>query len=183
MSLKRTSVEESSDSEFEVFKPRKNPDLSLPEDFCSSSSDMKFLVTGSWLPQLMAEKTPLIDFVINKTSSLFVWQFHIGNKKQNHLYEVWSRTNKINNTKATVNLTELDREKIPLNFNISVSCKQFPVFDLKLNFWDPGNDPNGITRTAANWDVSLTVESTGVDPNSVTHVVVEGGWEVRLLTP
>ena len=177
LSLDRSFHEAASDGIYEAFKPRKLPHLSFPTGFCGSSSDMVFYVTGSWIPQAMGERTPIIDFVLNKTSSLFVWQFHIGNKKENHLYEVWSRTNKINNTKSTVNMTELTRDPIPSKFNISITCSQFPVFSLKLNFWDPGNDPNGINRDSQKWDVDLTVDDR-VDPDTVSHIHIEGGIEV-----
>ena len=60
-------------------------------------------MTGTWLQGQMVEKTPQVRFVMNKTSDLLHWEFKIGNKKTNHYYEVWSKTNRVNNTKVHVN--------------------------------------------------------------------------------
>ena len=178
-SLSRLWFSEKEDNDLEFFTPKKLPlkFLTFPTGFCSSSSNMKFVLSGTWLQQQMVEKTPQVRFVFNKTSDLLHWEFKIGNKKTNHYYEVWSKTNRDNNTKILRNLTELNRDPIPSKFNLSITCSQFPTINFKLNFWDPTGDVNGISRDSNNWDADLTGDSA-VDPDTTDHILVQGGMQV-----
>ena len=90
------------------------------------------------MPNQMVSATPLVIFKINKTTDLFNWQFKIGSKKENHLYEIWSRTHGDNNTNVVRNLTDLPRDPLPTKFNLTIICN-FPTFEVQLNFWEPGN--------------------------------------------
>ena len=181
LSHTRIPYEKGKDNDLEFFKPRKLPVkfLTFPVGFCSSSSDMVLQVTGSWQPLQLAAKPPIIQFYVNKTTDLFFWEFKAGSKKENHMYELWSRTNKQNNTNLMVNLTEMQRDPIPTQFNITISCKQFPVFNVKLNFWDNSTgDPNAISRDTANWDADITVDNN-VNPDVTEYVTIDGAMEVE----
>ena len=107
---------------------------SLPGGFCSPGSRLRLLVTGAWQPTQMASKTPQLQLSINRTTDLFHWEFKLGGKKSgNHQYEVWSRTNRVNNTKQTVNLTLLPRElSTAPTFNLSLSCASFPNLEVTI---------------------------------------------------
>ena len=137
---------------------------------------MIFQMTGSFLQQQLEANQPLIDFVVNRTTSLFMWQFKVGNKKQNHFYEMWSTTNKVNITNKLVNLTDLPRDPLPTNFNLTITCG-FPIFTVKLNFWEPGSDPNGIPRNPTSWDASIEVD-TRLDPDDTQNLEINGAMEV-----
>ena len=152
--------------------------VEYPAGFCNNN-DQIFTITGKWQANQIAEKPPLVMFHINKTSDLFVWEFKAGNKKENHFYEVFAKTNKVNITNKLVNLTELQRDPIPQDFNLTISCT-FPVFDVKLNFWDPADDPNGISRNSQSWDTQLTVD-TNVNPDATESMIIDGGMEVLKL--
>lgn len=183
LSFKRMWHEDGVDNEYEFFKPKRLPlkFLNIPPGFCTndSTSTMKLLLIGTWIPKKMSEKTPQIIFNLNKTSDLFHWEFKIGNKKTNHMYEVWSRTNKVNNTVLAVNLTDMNRDlEIIPKFNLTVSCHNFPEFKTELNFWEEGDDPNGISRESQSWDSNVKVDET-VNPDDVKSVNIEGEMEIE----
>ena len=179
LSVERSWFRESIDDENELFKPKRVPAslTSIPSNFCSndSASNLKLYMIGKWNPLSMSSKIPRIKVVINKTTDLFNWAFIIGNKKIPHKYETWSRTNKINNTVVVTNLLDLDWDLQKFSeFNLSISCKNYPVFETKLNFWDPGNDPNGIKRESTSWDSTTSVDGS-VDPSSIKEIILDGG--------
>ena len=178
-SLSRLWYSQKEDNDLEFFSPKKLPlkFSSFPTGFCSSNSELKFVMTGSWLQGQMVEKTPQVRFVLNRTSDLFHWEFRIGSKKVNHFYEVWSKTNRVNNTKILRNLTDLPRDPLPPKFNLTITCSQFPTINVKFNLWDPSGDINGIARDENNWDSELTAGS-GVDPDTTDHIMVQGGMQV-----
>ena len=178
LSFSRKFYEEKENKEFEAIKPKKLPlkFLSFPPGFCSSSSDMVFQVTGKWQTLLLAARPPIVQFHVNKTTDLFFWEFKYQ-KKENSLYEVWSKSNKINNTNIVLNLTEMQIDPIPTNFNLTISCKYFPVFDVQFNFWNPYGDENGIPRDETKWDTTLTVD-TNVNPDTTDYILVDGAMEV-----
>lgn len=179
LSHSRTFFEEKENKDMEFMKPRKLPlkFLSFPEGFCSSSSDMVFQVTGKWQSLLLSARPPIVQFHVNKTTDLFVWEFKYE-KKGNSLYEIWSKSNKVNNTNLVLNLTEMENDPIPTDFNLTISCKNFPVFHVKLNFWDPTGDINGIPRDETKWDTDLTVDAN-VNPDTTDYILVDGAMEVN----
>lgn len=178
LSHSRQFYEESENKEMEFIRPRKLPlkFLNFPIGFCSSTSDMIFQVTGKWQTLLLSAKPPIIQFHINKTYDLFNWEFKYQ-KKENCLYEVWSKSNKINNTNVVMNLTEMQSDPIATDFNLTISCKAYPIFNVKFNLWDPTGDENGIPRDESKWDTDVAVDAS-VNPDAVEHVLVDGAMEV-----
>ena len=179
LSLERQWYLGDTDTDHEQFKPKRLPlkKLLYQPGFCDNSSDMLFQLSGTFQPQQMGVRSPIVEFVINRTSNLFMWQFKIGNKKQNHMYEMWSTTKKINVTNKLVNLTKLQRDPLPTKFNLTIECN-FPMFDVILNYWEPGNDPNGISRNSSSWDSSILVDTRN-DPESTESILVDGAMEVN----
>ena len=178
LSYSRRFYEETENKEMESIKPRKLPlkFLNFPVGFCSSSSDMVFQVTGKWQSLLLSTRPPIIQFHVNKTTDLFIWEFKYQ-KKENSLYEVWSKSNKINNTNIVLNLTEMESEPLKTDFNLTISCKDFPVFNVKLNFWDSAGDANGVPRDDSKWDTDVTVDAN-VNPDTTEYILVDGAMEV-----
>ena len=43
-----------------------------------------------------------------------------------------------------------------------------------FNYWDPGHDPNGISRDSANWDIEYTGDTT-LDPADIDVVIIKTG--------
>ena len=178
LSVHRHWFNENIDNEIEVFTPKKTPVTfsNIPYAFCTndSSSNSKFFVTGSWNPIAMANNPPRIRFIVNRTTDLYQWAFTLGSSKLDHKYEVWSTTNKANNTVAAQILPTLDRnlQRSPM-FNLTISCSDFPTFETKLNFWDSGEDSHHIPRNSDDWDLSTPVDEN-VDPNTAKEVKIEG---------
>ena len=46
-----------------------------------------------------------------------------------------------------------------------------------FNYWNPGNDPNALVRTKANWDTEYTVSSE-INSTDITEIHIKGGMNI-----
>ena len=164
------------DSTFEVFSPRPGKTVVLegiPTNFCTndSSSTTKFYISGQWSPIKMAALPPTVEFIITpRKELLFSWTLRVGSKNTSHVMDAWYVKARQVRSNTTTQLTDLDKELSNPNFNLTISCPDFPIIKTELNMWSPGPyDP----RISANWDSEITVDST-MDPSTVKKISIEG---------
>lgn len=184
LSANRGWYQEGISTEHQVFSPKPGKPVmleSVPMGFCTNSSEtpkstMKFYVTGTWNTKLMKATPPSVDFVIKpKVTSLYTWQLRAGSKTASHAMDAWSVLAKQVTTNITTQLEDLGRNFENPNFNLTISCSEFPKFKTELNVWVPGPlNP----RNSTNWDSEITVDDT-MDYTSVKQVLVQGALVVE----
>ena len=169
------------DDGYEIFKPRKLPvSLTFPIGFCDAGSEMKLFMNASFKSPI-GDISPQIVMRMNNSHELFHWDFRQGDPRAKPTpiaseYVVWSREKQTNFTATTVILGDLDQKDE--SFNLTITCVNFNAtnqFKVALNLWDPSN---GLSRTAAYWDVDATMGTTLV-PDDVFEVEIIGGMDVQ----
>ena len=177
LSTTRQWLEESTNTQHQLVKPKKLPEsLEMPPSFCDAESDMILLLTGT---VAVGPTSPQVILKMNRSTEIFHWDLRMSTNMTGHQYVVWAMETRTNKTESVVNLTEWPVDfKTPQTFNLSISCKDYNgtgmgIFKVVLNHWDPSGDPNGLSRSASAWDIDAQMDTT-LDPADVTTVEILG---------
>ena len=163
---------------YQAHLPRRTPlTFKMERGFCDVDSKSKFLVTGYFLNKPNPDSiSPQIIFEVNSTTEVFHLDFRQGSKHIPTTYFAWS---KLFNQNLTVRARELPELQYKQLFNLSITCREHSTsgqWKIRMNYWDPQGDPNGLVRNPADWDMNYYVNTT-LNPNDVQNVYVIGHWQ------
>ena len=161
-------------NDYQTFAPTVFPIyLKMKKDFCNEKSKMKFLVMGRFIERTSKDSiSPQIVFKINDTTEVFHIDFRIGDSTK---YFTWSRSNQ-NNSEFSKFLPKFDIDK---NFNLSITCNEHSLtggWKIVMNYWDPGDDPNGLARDSFEWDLD-SFSDRSLNPKDINTIMILGQHE------